>query len=145
LDSSPAIRILDTWAWVAVACELVVAYWLGGHEVLFCCYTSSWLSQTITLWFNVANHPQLPEATIRPTSACTATDQTAPIVPTFYLPFHVLHCLSNSFLLIVMEGEHGHHHSHSRLAKRGRFDTAYWGFIKPMEALGLVWNVVVKE
>jgi hypothetical protein len=125
---------------------------LSGKEALFCCFTSGWLCQTITLWFNVANHPVLKQQQPKdsngkpPKSAsCTATDESAPLVPTLYIPFHILHILSNSFLCIVMEGEHDHHHSHATLAKRSAFDTAYWGFIRPLEALGLVWNVVVKE
>jgi hypothetical protein len=151
-DSGLLLRLLDTWAWLIVAGELAVAYTLGGKEALFCCFTSGWLCQTITLWFNVANHPVLKQQQPKdsngkpPKSAsCTATDESAPLVPTLYIPFHILHILSNSFLCIVMEGEHDHHHSHATLAKRSAFDTAYWGFIRPLEALGLVWNVVVKE
>jgi hypothetical protein len=151
LHDSVGLRLLDTWAWLVVACELAVAYTLGGTEALFCCFTSGWLCQTITLWFNVANHPVLQQqpktASNRkpPLASCTATDESAPLVPTLYMPFHILHILSNSFLCIVMEGEHDRHHSNATLAKRSAFDTAYWGFIRPLEALGLVWNVVVNE
>ena len=41
----------------------------------------------------------------------------------------------------IMEGAHKHHHDHAQLAKRSKYDTAYYGFIRPLELLELVWKV----
>jgi len=61
----------------------------------------------------------------------------------FYLPFLFLDALVPLFGFFVKELEHDHHHKFARLAKRSDFDVAYWGFIWPLEQLGLVWNVIV--
>ena len=137
LDSVP-MRILDTWAFLVVSTEFLLAWKLFGNVGLFCSYVSGWICQTITLWFNVANHPPKLD------KKCKATDARAPILYEecgWYLPFYFLDALYPLYSAIVMEGEHQHHHDHANLAKRSKYDTAYYGFIRPLELLGLVWKV----
>ena len=50
---SLSMRLLDTFACVPVMVELFLAHQLGGLPALWVVYTSLWLSQTVTLWFNV--------------------------------------------------------------------------------------------
>merc|ERR1711871_1361578 len=69
ISESMAIRILDTFSGVPVIVELLVAYALGGLPCLWASYTSGWLSQTVTLWFNIINHPPRGH-----THACLASD-----------------------------------------------------------------------
>lgn len=42
------------------------------------------------------------------------------------------------------EDSHEHHHSHGGLAHRPGVDLPYHVFVRPMRALGLIWNVEVK-
>lgn len=157
---SPLMRIIDTWAFTIVAIELWLSYYFLGPPGLFVAYTSGWLCQTITLWFNVANH--IPSKQTKPSAApasgagkaafnadCNALDNNImdawndPCMKGVYLPFVLLNALIPVFGALVMEREHGYHHDKPRLAKRAEHDTAYWGFVYPLEQLGLVWNVVV--
>jgi len=128
------IRLLDTWCFLFVMAELYIFYSLFGPSGLFVAHTSAWLCQEVTCWFNIVNHPPSEEG------KCKASDGTAS-VDSWYLPFHVLHTLYPLFALFVMEGEHKHHHDNAMLAKRSWYDIAYFGFILPLEKMGLVWNV----
>ena len=144
-------RIVDTWSWVVVFCELLLSYKFGGVDGLFVAYTSGWICQTITLWFNVVNHPPGNDDNVavangsdkpKKLKLCKATNGKETTSRDFhYLPFLFLDTLVPLFALFVMETEHEHHHEHERLAKRSKFDIAYWGFIWPLEKMGLVWNV----
>jgi len=144
-------RILDTWgAWLVVVAEMVVAWRYGGREGLFVAYTSGWICQTITLWFNIVNHPPTITTTHSRTGkplVCKASDDyrlhKAQPISYYYVPFHFLDILFPLFTTFVMEDEHKHHHEHARLAKRSWYDPAYWGFIKPLEVCGLVWDVQI--
>jgi hypothetical protein len=142
----PGIRILDSWAFLAVSFELWFVYtFCGGPIPLYIAYTSSWLSQTISLWFNIANHPIIETNDVVNTKQqCTASDYQAALQPTIYIPFYIFDALVPLYSWLAMEDEHEHHHNHANLAKRSPYDIAYWTFIKPLEELGLVWNVVVK-
>jgi fatty-acid desaturase len=165
---SIGMRVMDTWSWLVVFCELCLSYIWFGRDGLFICYTSGWLCQTITLWFNVVNHPpdrkkddNVNQTTNSSSSsinngeknknrtksgvtdACRASDGKDTIFDDFYIPFMFLDFLVPIFSFFVNESEHGHHHTHAKLAKRSRFDVAYWGFVWPLEQLGLVWDVVV--
>ena len=132
------LRILDTWAFAVASLEMFAAYHLFGREGLFVSYTSLWICQTITLWFNIANHP--PDA---PGEVCKAANHK--MDPTGWYPaFLLLDVLYPYFGVVVSEGNHQDHHDHSMLAKRDSTDCAYYSFIWPMEKLGLVWNVQVK-
>lgn len=130
------MRLLDTWAWIPVFVELVLAHALLGRDGLFVAYSSAWISQAITLWFNIANHPPQMDTGKK----CKATDGKEPLY-SYYLPFHVLDSLYLLFGVFVAEGEHKHHHDYPGLAKRKPGDLAYWTFLAPLEKLGLVWDV----
>jgi len=140
---STLLRIMDTWSWLLVGAEYIACYHLFGNEGLFVAFTSSWLCQAVTCWFNIVNHPV---DHVHDTSKCKAYDGIISVAETgcpYYLPFYVLNNLYPLFALFVMEGEHEHHHDHPSLAKRTSYDPAYWGFLKPLELMGLVWNVKV--
>lgn len=139
---STAMRVIDTWSFVFCSIEMLLAYHVAGNVGLFCSFTSGWFCQTITLFFNVVNHP--PEMSKK----CKATDARAAIYAQeggFYLPYYFLDSFYPLCVSIVMEGEHEHHHDHAQLAKRDNYDTAYYTFILPLELLGLVWKVNVGE
>ncbi len=154
LDST-LMRVIDTWAFTIVALELWLSYQWMGCTGLFLTYTSGWICQTITLWFNITNHPTPPETQAISTTKtafnanCKAGDYTLvdpwndPCMKGVYLPFVLLNALVPLFGTFVMEREHAHHHDHPRLAKRAENDSAYWSFVYPLEQMGLVWNVVV--
>jgi fatty-acid desaturase len=186
---STFMRIIDTWSWVMVGVEMVVSYWCFGRTGLFIAYTSSWLCQTITLWFNIANHPPAKEEEAsqpqqqqetkttttttggggtKKKAVCLATDggrRGAATISTtttttinngyfdpwkddpsgVYLPFVFLNSLVPLFAFFVKELEHEHHHNHPMLAKRSKYDIAYWSFVYPLEQMGLVWNVIVPK
>ena len=125
-----SLRLLDTWSWFIVAMELMLSQHFLGPEGLFVAYTSTWICQSITLWFNIANHP--PENPKK----CKASDGKAAL-SSYYLPFHILDALYPLFAFFVAEGEHQHHHDNAGLAKRKPNDVAYWTFIAPLEQLGL--------
>ncbi|KAL9188282.1 hypothetical protein ACHAXT_006660 [Thalassiosira profunda] len=130
------LRVLDTWSFAVCTAEMFAAYHFFGREGLFISYTSMWICQTITLWFNVANHP--PDS--QPGKACQAANYKAK--PTGWYPaFLLLDLLYPTFGWVVSEAEHEDHHKHASLAKRDQHDCAYYSFIKPLELLGLVWNV----
>lgn len=136
---SISMRLLDTWAFLVCSAELVLAWMCFGNLGLFVSYVSAWLCQTITLWFNVVNHP--PQIQDR---KCKAVNSKSPISYEecgLYLPFYFLDALIPFYAAIVMEGEHLLHHDNAQLARRSKFDTAYFGFIRPLELLGLIWKV----
>lgn len=134
---TPLIRFLDTWSFIFVGLELLASNYFFGATGVFCAHTSAWLCQSITCWFNVVNHPNEQEG-----KDCKASDGKA-TVDSWYLPFYILDAFYPLFGLFIMEGNHKHHHDNAMLAKRSWYDPAYWGFIKPLEAMGLVWNVQV--
>jgi hypothetical protein len=141
----PGLRVLDTWAFLFVSLEYWFVYtFCGGNIPLYIAYTSSWVSQTISLWFNIANHPIIKAKENETSIQCTASDSQAELQPTMYIPFYIFDGLVPLFSWLAMEDEHEHHHNHANLAKRSPYDVAYWTFIKPLEELGLIWNVVVK-
>lgn len=171
-SNSVLLRIVDTWSWAFVCLELCLSYYFFGSGGLFVSFTSGWLCQSITLWFNVVNHPpdnsidvdvrkkkkeeadnmQTPSSSRSSdekrgaTAECRASNGTGESSLTdFYIPFMLLNALVPLFSTFVKESEHQHHHVHAQLAKRSKFDTAYWSFVWPLEQVGLVWNVVSKE
>ena len=131
------IRLLDTWSFVFVGLELLVNNYFFGAAGVFCAHTSAWLCQSVTCWFNVVNHPEEEKG-----KDCKASDGKGN-VDCWYLPFYILDGFYHLFGVFVMEGNHKHHHDNAMLAKRSWYDPAYWGFVKPLEAMGLVWNVQV--
>jgi hypothetical protein len=144
---SPLNRILDTWSWVVILIELAVAHHFFGLEGLFISYTSGWLCQSTTLWFNIVNHPPSIVAQNKNGDdiACKATDGKLGGPGAYYLPYWILDFVHPVYALFVMEMEHKHHHDNAMLAKRSWYDPAYWLFVKPLEVVGLVWDVQVGE
>lgn len=161
------MRIMDTWSWLFVFGELCASYHFLGVDGLFLAYTSGWVCQTITLWFNVVNHPPDGSKPIMDpmgssngstssavnttaekekagvTDDCKASNGKDSLLEDFYIPFMLLDALVPLFSIFVKESEHQDHHNHAKLAKRSKYDIAYWGFVWPLEQLGLVWNTVV--
>ena len=131
------LRILDTFSFVVLWVELYLAYIFAGPTGLFIQYTGSWLCQTMTLWFNIANHPvsDIP-------GTCTAQDDKGPLM-VYYPAFCLLNTLYPVFGLYVAERNHKHHHDHSQLAKRSDVDGAYFTFILPLQQMGIIWDVKV--
>ena len=133
------LRLVDTWSFVVPMVEMMIAYKLFGQNGLFCSYTSLWVCECITLWFNIANHP--PDA---PGAVCKAScvrSRPKEGFPMFQL-LHILHPFLGFFA-----GEIGHddHHDHPMLAKRDECDLGYYLFILPLEKMGLVWDVRTKR
>jgi len=146
----PFNRFLDTWSWVVVWCELALAHHFFGLEGLFISFTSGWLCQSVTLWFNISNHP--PQAVVLDKNGvqmeCKASNADMKVFgrpKVWYLPIHVLDTLFPIYATFIMEGEHKHHHDNAMLAKRSSYDPAYWFFVKPLELAGLVWDVQCGE
>lgn len=129
------LRIVDTWCFAVCTAEVLIAYYLFGKEGMLVSYTSAWICQTITLWFNVANHP--PDA---PGKVCKAHNKRMPPTESYPL-FQLLHCLYPFLGFFAGELDHDDHHRHSLLAKRDSTDLGYYLFILPLKALGLVWDV----
>jgi hypothetical protein len=132
------LRILSTWSFAVVTLEMMASFALGGWEGLFISYTSTWVCQTITLWFNIANHPlDVP-------GDCKAANYKAR--PDSYFPiFWLLDFMYPYFGYLVSEANHEHHHKYSQLAKRDPTDCGYFFFIMPLEMVGLVWDVKICE
>lgn len=129
------LRIMDTWSFMFVGMEFLASYYFLGMNGLFISYTSAWICQSITLWFNVANHPAEVDG------ACKAANERASPMKT-YLPWLLLDLLFPLFATVVGEKNHAHHHDHANLAKRSDKDLAYL-FVLGLQSLGLVWNVRV--
>ncbi len=143
----PINRILDTWSFLVVMLEFAIVHHFFGLEGLFISFTSGWMCQSITLWFNIVNHPtdEMKFNKNGQEILCKATDGAITPPDSWYLPWHILHHLIPIFASVIMEAEHKHHHDHSTLAKRSWYDPAYWFFVKPLELAGLVWDVNVGE
>ncbi|KAL7534508.1 hypothetical protein ACHAXR_005919 [Thalassiosira sp. AJA248-18] len=132
------LRLLDTWSFAVCSVEMLVAYHCFGREGLFVSYTSMWICQTITLWFNIANHPP----NTHPGKDCQATNFRGK--PTGWYPaFWFLDALYPYFGSIVSEKNHEDHHVHFMLAKREKYDCMYHLVVWPLEKMGLVWDVKV--
>mmetsp|Transcript_21211 Transcript_21211/g.30360 ORF Transcript_21211/g.30360 Transcript_21211/m.30360 type:complete len:399 (-) Transcript_21211:78-1274(-) len=140
-NDTKGLRLLDTWSFSFVSMELYASYFLFGREGLFITYTSLWICQCGTLWFNIGNHP--PNA--HPDKACQSTNYdfvTGHGIPLGLYPgFWVINAIYPLFASVVAESNHDDHHNHSMLAKREKYDCMYYAFLWPMEKLGLIWNV----
>lgn len=128
------LRIIDTFAFVPGLVELMLAYTYLGPAGLYVSYTSAWMSQCITLWFNVAQHPPTMEPT------CKASDSVGEglVAP------NVMFGLLNRLLWVpklVGEEKHHHHHEYPRCGHRPGLDLPYWLFVKPLEMSGLIWQI----
>jgi hypothetical protein len=131
---STVLRIVDTWSYLVVSVEMALMYHYFGREGLFVSYTSAWICQSITLWFNVANHPEDVEG------VCKASDVRAK--PSAWYPaFWFCEMLCPLVVTVVGESDHQVHHDQFALAKRGPYDLAYYIAIAPLQSIGLVWDV----
>lgn len=139
-----AFRVLDTFAAVPTCLEMWAAYHLFGGQGLWVCCIANWFSQATTLWFNVLNHmPDTPHAEqMSPDAVCKASNGT-----NYDIYPNVFFFLLNHFQWVAyMAGEdsHEHHHSHGGLAHRPGIDLPFHFFVRPLRAVGLIWNVEVK-
>jgi hypothetical protein len=160
LQANTAMWALDTFAFAVHTAELILAYRMGGHALMFVAYTSAWMCQVTTLWFNVINHPEEPAGKLVVADdvgqndprkqPCLASDYRSngllhlppgTAMAGRFLPFHVLNFTNYFFAQLSAEDQHQHHHAHARLAQRSPGDFFYWTFVYPLEVLGLVWNV----
>lgn len=136
------LRLLDTFSFAVCGAELCAAYHCFGREGLFVSYTSMWLCQTVTLWFNIANHP--PDA--HPGRVCQAIDSKGKLTGWdlgWYPGFRFFNAVCPIFSRAACEDTHEVHHVHFMLAKREEYDCSYYLFVRPLEKMGLVWDVKV--
>ncbi|KAL7520467.1 hypothetical protein ACHAWX_005190 [Stephanocyclus meneghinianus] len=133
------LRLIDTWSFLVVVAELFAYYTFFGREGLFVSYTSLWICECITLWFNIANHPANAPGEV--CKASSVRSRPKEWYPAFQM-FHILHPILGFFA-----GEIGHddHHDHPMLAKRDSTDLGYYLFILPLSVCGLVWDVKTKR
>jgi len=135
------MRVIDTFALAFPLAECFLAWHLFGHGGLWASLASAFLSQTVTLFFNLANHPPSHAAAgvQKEDSACLATDDGGLYVPSniFLYALSFLAPMAN----YLGEGAHHHHHDHASLARRPGLDWPYHCFIYPLAALQLVWAV----
>lgn len=131
------LRFLDTFSFAVCSLEMYLAYLVFGREGLFISYTSQWICQTSTLWFNIMNHPE----DCNPSKACQATNGKGALQKSWYPAFVFLDTICPYFSIIVCEDAHDDHHVHFNLAKREKYDCMYYSFVWPLEKLGLVWDV----
>ena len=130
------LRLIDTWSFVVASLDLLASYYMFGRDGLFISYSSMWLCQCMTLWFNIANHPP----TAAPGKDCKAAGfRVRP--EEWYPAFQLLHRLFTFFGPVVGESAHDDHHKHFMLAKRDSTDLAYYTFILPLKMMGLIWDV----
>lgn len=130
------LRLLDTFSFAVCSLEMYLAYYFFGREGLFISYTSQWLCQTSTLWFNIMNHPP----GINPDKTCQATNGKGSL-NSWYPGFMFLDTICPYYSVIVCEDAHDNHHVHFNLAKREQYDCMYYSFVYPLEKLGLIWDV----
>jgi fatty-acid desaturase len=128
------MRILDTWSFVVFSLEVTLSYALLGREGIYLTYTSAYLCQLITLWFNVCNHPPNQPAVCKAGNVRATPDS-------YYPAFWLCHFLYPLFGSIVQEDLHEDHHDRANLGKRCWWDMVYWGFLKPLELAGLIWDI----
>lgn len=135
-NDTKLLRLVDSWAFAVCALEMYAAYLLWGREGLYVSYTSQWLSQTITLWFNIANHP--PDE--KPDQVCQASNRKTTSLSGRYPLFMLMDQLLY-LSVVVGEATHDDHHVHFMLVKRERFDIMYYSFAWWLEKAGLIWDV----
>ena len=144
-----AARVLDTFSALPCVVELCAMRALFGTAGLWASFTSGYLSQLLTLWFNVVNHATeegeeaapgaAPGAAPEPSraKACRATDVRSALSPNLFFE-----CLNRLLWVGVLcgEGTHAHHHAYGSLAHRPGVDLPFHIFVRPLLALGLVWD-----
>nr|BBB21622.1 alkenone desaturase 1 [Tisochrysis lutea] len=150
---TPCMRLIDSLSFVFPLIEFHLALAMFGPAGLWVSFSSSWIGQVSTLWFNVRNHPIGGSQTKlggpppehhkhRRTSTtnvnCDAVDKPTTIDSS---PLYIfLDYVSSILSPAVGEDDHDHHHTHPALAVRPGFDAPQY-FIHALAQLGLVWNV----
>lgn len=143
---SKLMRLLDTFSFVPTMLEHSLAWTYFGPCGLFLSFTSAWICQTGSLWFNIVNHP-MPPATQegakkegkKGMAQCLAADTRSKVqLPNIF--FKMLNLMVCPLADSVGEAEHLHHHDHSRLAKRPGMDLPYYLFVAPLSWTGLIWS-----
>lgn len=132
------LRLLDTFAFGVCSLELSLAYYFFGREGLFVSYTSMWICQTGSLWFNITNHPP----NVNPDKSCQASNGKG-CATGWYPAFWFLDFICPYFSGLASESAHADHHDHFMLAKRDDRDCMYYAFVRPLEWFGLIWDVKV--
>ncbi|KAL3811509.1 hypothetical protein ACHAXA_000413 [Cyclostephanos tholiformis] len=138
------LRLLDTFAFAVCSVELCLAYYLLGREGLFVSYTSMWICQAGSLWFNITNHPPHANDSTAGGAGKVCNASNGKGRPTGWYPaFWFLDFICPYFSGLASESAHADHHDHFMLAKRDEYDVMYHAFVRPLEMLGLVWDVKV--
>jgi hypothetical protein len=141
------LRLLDTFAFAVCSAELTLAYIFFGREGLFVSYTSMWICQAGSLWFNITNHPPPADAR-RPgdddgnNKVCMASNGKGRATG-WYPAFWFLDFICPYYSGLASESAHADHHDHFMLAKRDEYDVMYHVFVRPLEMMGLIWDVKV--
>ena len=150
---TPCMRLIDSLSFVFPLIEFYLALTMFGPAGLWVSFSSSWVGQVSTLWFNVRNHPiggaeskigrAPPEHhKYRRTSTtnvnCDAVDRPTTVDSS---PLYIfLDFVSSIISPAVGEDDHDHHHSHPALAVRPGFDAPHY-FVLALARVGMVWNV----
>jgi len=150
---TPGMRLIDTFSFMFPLLEFYLALTYFGLPGLWVSFSSSWIGQVSTLWFNVRNHPiggaeakrqgPPPEHHSHRRSCssninCDAVD--APSTVDTWPLYIFLDGIATFISPAVGEDDHDHHHSHPALAVRPGFDAPHY-FVTAMAAVGLCWNV----
>eukprot|EP00930_Biecheleria_cincta_P085586 TRINITY_DN74967_c0_g1_i1.p1 TRINITY_DN74967_c0_g1~~TRINITY_DN74967_c0_g1_i1.p1 ORF type:complete len:377 (-),score=21.66 TRINITY_DN74967_c0_g1_i1:110-1132(-) len=157
-----AARVLDTFNPVPRIMEWWTMYALFGATGLWISHMSSFGSLFITSWFNTLNHLE-PEADAKRTKtharakseasasdtaattsgrgqkACRASGVRGNLAPNVF--FWCLGQLTSLITPLIGESRHDHHHAFERLARRPGLDIPFHAFVRPLFALGLIWDV----
>jgi len=150
------LRVLDTFAFAICSIELAASYHIFGREGLFVTYTSMWMCQAGSLWFNITNHP-LPitsddDTTAKlingPATTAAGSGSRACLASNgkgrangWYPAFWFLDFICGPLSTVASESAHADHHDHFMLAKRDEYDCMYYVFVRPLELMGLIWDV----
>lgn len=151
-NDSGVLRVLDTFAFAICSIELAISYYIFGREGLFVTYTSMWICQAGSLWFNITNHPLPPLSddtnTINSPTTATASSSKACLASNgksratgWYPAFWFLDFICGPLSTVASESAHADHHDHFMLAKRDEYDCMYYVFVRPIELMGLIWDV----
>ena len=151
LEFSPAhlrgslLLLIDTYAFVPTLIEYALVYRAFGVTGLYVSYASGVFCKMGTLWFNISNHPPGQPADA---AGCMASDdgpsRAKLVAPNVFFAFTM--AITRPLTKLIGESMHHHHHDHAHLAHRpGGIDLAYFLFIRPLQALGLIWDVKTEK
>lgn len=137
------LMLIDTFSFVPTFIEYVLVYRTFGISGLYVSYASGAFCKMGSLWFNISNHPPGQQADAH---GCMSSDD-GPSRAKLDAPnvfFAAVMALTAPLTRLIGESTHHHHHDHAHLAHRpGGVDLPYFLFIRPLEAVGLIWDVRV--